>query len=96
LRAYGCCNGGLPTEELSNAFGKHRIAKNASLDTRGWELSNIGFYLASINTAGILGPVDTAQFIGGRIRRDNNPTPGRADVFPPGTEKCAKKLTAES
>jgi len=41
----------------------------------------MGFYLASINTAGILGPVDTAQFIGGRIRRDNNPTPGRADVM---------------
>ena len=40
-----------------------------------------GLYLASINTAGILGHVDTAQFIGGRIRRDNNPTPGRADVF---------------
>ena len=29
----------------------------------------------------MLGPVDTARFIGGRIRRDNNPTPGRADVF---------------
>ena len=41
----------------------------------------MGLYLASINTAGKLGLVDTAQFIGGRIRRDNNPTPGRADVF---------------
>jgi len=34
-----------------------------------------GFYLASLNIAGMLGPVVTAQFIGGRIRRDNNPTP---------------------
>ena len=40
-----------------------------------------GFYLASINTAGILDPVDTAQFIGGRIRQNNKLTPGRADAF---------------
>ena len=40
-----------------------------------------GFYLAGINTAGILDPVDTARFIGGRIRRKNKLTPGRGDVF---------------
>ena len=40
-----------------------------------------GLYLASINTAGRLGRVDTAQFIGGRIRQNNKLTPGRADVF---------------
>ena len=41
----------------------------------------MGLYLASINTAGKLGHVDTAQFIGGRIRQNNKLTPGRADVF---------------
>jgi hypothetical protein len=41
----------------------------------------MGLYLASINTAGRLGLVDTAQFKGGRIRQNNKLTPGRADVF---------------
>ena len=34
-----------------------------------------GFYLASINTAGTLDPVDIARFIGGRIRRTNQADP---------------------
>ena len=47
----------------------------------------MGHYLA-YQRRGHIGLVDTAQFIGGRSQRDNNPTPGRADVLSSAIRNC--------